>query len=83
MLRILDALATLSDGQSLLARTPCRLQSSMRPEPLRIALAGVRGLIDGVDDALLALLAGRRRLVAIAAGFKQAAGWPAPPPCWP
>ena len=52
----------------------------MRPEPSRIALAGVRGLIDGVDDALLALLAGRRRLVAVAAGFKQAAGWPARDP---
>ena len=49
----------------------------MRPEPSRVALAGVRGLIDGVDDALLALLAGRRHLVAFAAGVKQVAGHPA------
>jgi predicted lipid carrier protein YhbT/chorismate mutase len=49
----------------------------MRREPSRIALAGVRGLIDGADDALLALMAGRRRLVTFAAGLKQATGWPA------
>lgn len=48
----------------------------MHPESSRVALAAVRGLIDGVDDALVVLLAGRRRLVAFAAGIKQAAGRP-------
>jgi predicted lipid carrier protein YhbT/chorismate mutase len=40
------------------------------PDPL----AGVRTLIDGLDDALLALYAGRRRLVALAAAIKRDAG---------
>ena len=41
---------------------------------MRADLASVRGLIDGVDDALLALLAGRRRLVSLAAGLKRRSG---------
>lgn len=46
----------------------------MRPEWPQAALAGVRGLIDGVDDGLVLLFAGRRRLVALAAGLKRASG---------
>ena len=41
---------------------------------MRADLASVRSLIDGVDDALLALLAGRRRLVSLAAGLKRLSG---------
>ena len=46
----------------------------MRPESSRAALASLRGLIDGVDDALLALLAGRRGLVSLVAGLKRQSG---------
>ncbi|MBY4598457.1 SCP2 sterol-binding domain-containing protein [bacterium BD-1] len=46
----------------------------MQPEPSVLAL--LRRGIDGVDDALLLLLAGRRRLVGAAAGLKQRAGLP-------
>lgn len=46
----------------------------MRPEPLRATLVSVRGLIDGIDDALLVLLAGRRRLVSLIAGLKRNSG---------
>ena len=49
----------------------------MRPETSRMVLAGVRGVIDGADDALLALMAARRRLVAIAAVLKKATAKPA------
>jgi len=35
------------------------------------ALTGVRALIDGVDDGLLLLLAGRRGLVALAARARR------------
>ena len=45
--------------------------SPLRPVPARAVLARLRGLIDGVDDALVALLAGRRGLVALAAGLKR------------
>lgn len=48
----------------------------MRPDPSPLPLFGVRSLIDGVDDALLALLAVRRRLVASAAAIKQSTGQP-------
>lgn len=48
----------------------------MRPEPPRAALGGVRGMIDAIDDALLALLAARRRLVGLAAQLKTAGGQP-------
>lgn len=48
----------------------------MRPESTRATLVKVRGLIDGVDDALVVLLAGRRRLVAFAASIKHDAGQP-------
>ena len=46
----------------------------MRRDPPHAALSGVRRAIDGIDDALLALLAGRRRLVMLAARFKRASG---------
>lgn len=46
----------------------------MRPEAPRVVLRGIRGLIDGVDDGLLLLFAGRRRLVSLAAKLKQRAG---------
>lgn len=46
----------------------------MRPDVPRAALAGVRGMIDGIDDGLLLLLAGRRRLIAFAAALKRLAG---------
>lgn len=46
----------------------------MNPEPSALAL--LRRGIDGLDDALLLLLAGRRRLVGAAAGLKQRAGLP-------
>lgn len=46
----------------------------MKPEPSALAL--LRRGIDGLDDALLLLLAGRRRLVGAAAGLKQRAGLP-------
>ena len=59
-----------------LPATYCRIGmfSPMRPEPARAVLARLRGLIDGVDDGLVALLAGRRRLVALAAGLKRQSG---------
>ena len=47
----------------------------MLPEPPRVALGAVRGMIDTIDDALLALLAARRRLVGLAAEVKSAGGW--------
>ncbi|WP_147652637.1 ubiquinone anaerobic biosynthesis accessory factor UbiT [Vulcaniibacterium gelatinicum] len=46
----------------------------MRREAARLALSGVRGLIDGLDDGLVLLLAGRRRLVPLAAHCKRQAG---------
>lgn len=46
----------------------------MTARPLTLVLA--RGLIDGVDDVLLALLAGRARLVDGAASAKRRAGLP-------
>lgn len=46
----------------------------MARRPVSLALA--RGLIDGVDDALVALLAGRGRLVDGAARIKRRAGLP-------
>lgn len=46
----------------------------MNPEPSALAL--LRRGIDGLDDAMLLLLAGRRRLVGAAAGLKQRAGLP-------
>ncbi len=52
----------------------------MRGDPARLALVSVRGLIDGIDDALLALFAGRRRLVSIVARVKSASGQPARDP---
>ncbi|MBS0465478.1 MAG: SCP2 sterol-binding domain-containing protein [Proteobacteria bacterium] len=45
-----------------------------------LALSLVRRLIDGIDDAAVALLAGRRRLVGVAARRKAAAGLPARDP---
>jgi O2-independent ubiquinone biosynthesis accessory factor UbiT len=39
-------------------------------------LRAIRHLIDSVDDAMLLLLAGRRRLVGAAAGLKESAGLP-------
>ncbi len=48
----------------------------MRAESARLALVGVRGIIDGIDDVLLALLAVRRRLVSMAAQVKSAGGQP-------
>lgn len=49
----------------------------MAPEPAAPpALRHVRGLIDGLDDAMVALLAGRRRLVAAAARIKRGGGVP-------
>ncbi len=44
------------------------------PMASQAALGGVRSLIDGVDDGLLFLFAGRRRLVSLAAEIKQRAG---------
>ena len=49
--------------------------TAMRARP-PATLARVRTLIDGIDDALLALLAARRRLVALAAQVKRDAGQP-------
>ena len=46
------------------------------PDTSPSSLVGVRRLIDGIDDALLALTAGRRRLVSIAAELKQRNGLP-------
>lgn len=43
----------------------------MQPEPSHVALTGVRGLIDAIDDGLIVLLAGRRQLVALATGVKD------------
>ncbi len=59
-----------------LPATYCRIGafSPMRPEPARAVLARLRGMIDGVDDALVALLAGRRGLVALAAWLKRRSG---------
>lgn len=56
----------------------CRWLGSrpMRPDLSPLPLSGVRSLIDAVDDALLALLAVRRRLVASAAAIKQSTGQP-------
>ena len=41
-----------------------------------LLLRPVRGLIDGVDDALVLLLAARRQLAGVAARGKRHAGWP-------
>lgn len=46
----------------------------MPPDASRFALSTVRGLIDGADDALLALIAARRGLVSLAAGIKRESG---------
>lgn len=43
-------------------------------QPVAPALAGVRHVIDAVDDALLALLAGRGELVRLAAKLKRVSG---------
>lgn len=48
----------------------------VRPDVSPLPLSGLRSLIDGVDDALLALLAVRRRLVASAAAIKQSTHQP-------
>ena len=48
----------------------------MRPDVSPLPLVGVRSLIDGVDDVLLALLAVRRRLVSSAAAIKQSTDQP-------
>ncbi|NCT67898.1 MAG: hypothetical protein GXC76_09655 [Rhodanobacteraceae bacterium] len=44
------------------------------PDPVTLALAGLRGAIDGVDDGLIALLAVRRRLVRMVAAVKRRSG---------
>ena len=44
------------------------------PDTSPPSLVGVRRLIDGIDDALLTLIVGRRRLVSIAAELKQRHG---------
>jgi O2-independent ubiquinone biosynthesis accessory factor UbiT len=46
----------------------------MRPE--RLALMQARGLIDAVDDGMVALLAARHRLVGLAGGLKRRLGVP-------
>lgn len=46
----------------------------MRPE--RLALMQARGLIDAVDDGMVALLAARHRLVDLAGGLKRRLGAP-------
>jgi len=46
----------------------------MRRDPSSAALSGVRGLIDVIDDAVLALLASRRRLVSFAVQVKLSTG---------
>lgn len=48
----------------------------MRGDPSGAGLPGIRRLIDGIDDSLLLLLAGRRHLVALAASVKRRAGPP-------
>lgn len=48
----------------------------MPPEPARVALGGVRRVIDGLDDGLLVLLAGRRACVRVAERIKRAAQLP-------
>lgn len=48
----------------------------MSPEPARVALAGVRRLIDGLDDGVLLLLAGRRACVQLAGQIKRSAHLP-------
>ena len=48
----------------------------MPPDFSLVPLTGVRSLIDGIDDALLALLAARRRLVSSAAVIKESIGEP-------
>ncbi len=52
----------------------------MPPETARRLLLGLRRVIDGVDDALLLLLAGRRQCVQAAATLKRAGGLPAHDP---
>ncbi|MBX3690048.1 MAG: SCP2 sterol-binding domain-containing protein [Dokdonella sp.] len=44
------------------------------PDLARLVLGGLRGVIDGVDDGLIALLAARRRLVRMVAAVKQHGG---------
>ncbi|WP_291230405.1 SCP2 sterol-binding domain-containing protein [Dokdonella sp.] len=44
------------------------------PDPARLVLGGLRGVIDGVDDGLIALLAARRRLVRVVAAVKRDGG---------
>lgn len=46
----------------------------------QVPLARIRRLIDGIDDASLVLLAGRRRLVALAAALKRRCELPARDP---
>lgn len=46
----------------------------MPPDLSRMPLSGVRCLIDGIDDALMSLLAMRRRLVSSAAMVKESMG---------
>lgn len=57
--------------------TPGRLRQRDFPQ---VRIAGIRRLIDGIDDASMILLAGRRRLVAVAAAFKQRNELPARDP---
>lgn len=52
----------------------------MSHESARLALSVVRRLIDGVDDGLLLLLAGRRACVRLAADIKRSAHLPARDP---
>src|SRR5690606_5005678 len=54
--------------------SPRPFTSSTTPEPME--LAWVRRTIDGVDDAMLVLLASRGRLARQAARIKQRAGIP-------
>lgn len=46
----------------------------MANDPSHVSLLGVRRLIDGLDDALIILLGGRRRLVSLAAAIKHEVG---------
>lgn len=52
---------------------------AMSPNPLAVSL--LRRGVDGIDDALLLLVAGRRRLVAGLAAAKRRAGLPTRDPC--
>lgn len=64
------------DLSQRLPRTGGGLKPTLREALPPLALAGVRGAIDAVDDGLLVLLAARRRLVAVVARLKRSAGLP-------